>query len=59
VLIEKEKAVGIELSAGRTSPEKIMCRKEVIVSAGSIKSPQLLMLSGIGEASSLKRAGIE
>lgn len=34
-------------------------RREVILSAGAINSPQLLQLSGIGPADVLKRAGIE
>ncbi|KAK4887895.1 hypothetical protein RN001_004166 [Aquatica leii] len=37
---------------------KAKCRKEVIVSAGSVNSPQLLMLSGIGPKSHLKKIGI-
>ena len=36
----------------------VRVRKEVIVSAGSINSPQLLMLSGIGPAKHLKSLGI-
>lgn len=32
--------------------------KEVILSAGAINSPQLLMLSGIGNADDLKKLGI-
>ena len=34
-------------------------RKEVILSGGSINSPQLLMLAGIGEAAQLQQHGIE
>lgn len=32
--------------------------KEVILSGGAVNSPQLLMLSGIGNADDLKRLGI-
>ena len=37
----------------------VKARKEVILSGGSINSPQLLMLSGIGEAAQLQQHGIE
>src|SRR5205823_3544610 len=33
--------------------------KEVIVSAGAIKSPQLLLLSGIGDKTTLQQVGID
>ncbi|MEO0669749.1 MAG: choline dehydrogenase [Pseudomonadota bacterium] len=36
----------------------VTARKEVILSGGSINSPQLLMLSGIGEAAQLQEHGI-
>ena len=35
-----------------------MLKKELILSGGSINSPQLLMLSGIGDANHLKEKGI-
>lgn len=38
---------------------KIKARKEVIVSAGSINSPQLLMLSGVGPAKHLREVGVK
>jgi choline dehydrogenase len=37
----------------------INASKEVIVSAGAVNSPQLLMLSGIGPCEELKALGIE
>jgi choline dehydrogenase len=42
----------------RGAAHTIRARREVIVSCGAIKSPQLLMLSGIGPATELKRHGI-
>jgi choline dehydrogenase len=37
----------------------ITANKEVILAAGSIHSPKLLMLSGVGEANALRRLGID
>lgn len=37
---------------------QVFAEKEVIVSGGAINSPQLLMLSGIGNADDLKQLGI-
>ncbi len=41
------------------SPTLYRAEREVIISAGAINSPQLLMLSGIGDASHLSQHGIE
>lgn len=38
---------------------RVAARKEVILSAGSISSPQILMLSGIGPKSSLQAVGVQ
>jgi choline dehydrogenase len=56
-VVEDGRAVGVEYvraNATRTA----RCRGEVIVSTGAIGSPKLLMLSGIGPASTLTRLGI-
>jgi choline dehydrogenase len=58
VVLEKGRATGVELTTGRSN-EIISCRREIIVSAGAIKSPQLLMLSGIGEENDLMQHGID
>jgi choline dehydrogenase-like flavoprotein len=39
--------------------KNIAADKEVILAAGSINSPKLLMLSGVGEANALRRLGID
>lgn len=59
VLIEKDRAIGVELARANGSLEKVFSKKEVILCAGAFQSPQLLMLSGIGEPEELKSAGIE
>jgi len=57
ILIEKGKAVGIELVRNGRQ-EVIRAEREVILSAGAINSPKLLMLSGVGPAEHLQSHGI-
>ncbi|ORY01579.1 choline dehydrogenase-like protein [Clohesyomyces aquaticus] len=60
IIFEGTTAVGVEY-INRTTSVKSMVRakKEVIVSAGSVHSPQILQLSGIGPAPLLKSLGIK
>ena len=58
VVFEGTKAVGVEVEINGKK-KTVFARKEIILSAGAIGSPQLLMLSGIGEAEPLKSHGIE
>ncbi|KAF2120279.1 hypothetical protein BDV96DRAFT_595833 [Lophiotrema nucula] len=51
---DTKRAIGVELLSG----EKIYANKEVIVSCGSQKTPQILMLSGIGPSSELSKHSI-
>ena len=37
----------------------VRSRKEIIVSAGTVNTPKLLMLSGIGRAEHLQKLGIK
>ncbi|KAL0576339.1 hypothetical protein V5O48_005637 [Marasmius crinis-equi] len=51
---------GVEVAASAQGPRKrIQATKEVILSAGSIGSPQILMNSGIGDAAALGKLGIK
>ncbi|KAJ6098472.1 hypothetical protein N7467_000007 [Penicillium canescens] len=51
---------GVEFAASANAPRQAaQASSEVIVSAGSIHGPQLLQLSGIGDASYLKTLGIK
>lgn len=57
VLFEGRTAVGVEiLNNGRL--ETIYAAREVILSAGSLKTPQMLMLSGVGPSAELQKHGI-
>ena len=57
IVIEDGEARGIEYETGGVL-RQARARREVIVSAGAFGSPQLLMLSGIGDAEELKTHGI-
>ncbi len=58
VLVEGDRAVGIEVLQGNVE-KTIRARREVILSAGAIGSPQILMLSGYGRGQNLSDNGIE
>jgi choline dehydrogenase-like flavoprotein len=51
----KKTAVGAELASG----DLIKATKEVVVCGGAYRTPQVLMLSGIGPNEELQAAGIE
>ncbi|MGV0820365.1 GMC family oxidoreductase [Martelella sp. AMO21009] len=59
VEIENGRATGVSYLAHGRSDALVTCRREVILSSGTINSPQLLMLSGIGDGAQLKDNGIE
>jgi choline dehydrogenase len=57
ILFEGTRAVGVEYARGG-HVVRARARREVIVAGGAINSPQLLLLSGIGDADALRRFGI-
>ena len=58
VVIENGRATGVEVRDKDGSTRIVRAGKEVILSAGFVGSPQILMLSGIGHAQHLKDHGI-
>lgn len=58
IILENGRATGIS-AVTHGKHRSIKARREVIVSAGAIGSPQILMLSGIGASDELSAVGIE
>ena len=57
IVIEKGRAVGVEvMEDGR--PSLLRAEREVLVTAGAIGSPKLMLLSGMGPADELEALGI-
>lgn len=57
ILIEHKQAVGVQFAIGNEQ-HTALARREVVVAAGAINTPKLLMLSGIGPAAHLQAHGI-
>lgn len=53
------RATGIEYRVGDGPVQTVLAQKEVLLCAGAIHSPQLMMLSGLGPAEHLKAQGIQ
>ena len=57
VVVDGGRATGVEV-AGGAGARTIHAEREVILCAGTVNSPQLLMLSGIGPGDELRQHGI-
>jgi choline dehydrogenase len=57
--LDGERVLGVRLRKGRSGVEVVRAQREVLLSAGAIGSPQLLLLSGIGPADALRGAGVQ
>lgn len=57
ILFEGKRAIGVEIQQGKRSRQKVLAG-EVILCGGAFNSPQLLQLSGIGNAAELEALGI-
>ena len=58
VVVENRQARGVVVSRGSEAPVEVTASRAVILAAGAIRTPQLLMLSGIGPADHLSDLGI-
>ncbi|PBC21326.1 MULTISPECIES: GMC family oxidoreductase N-terminal domain-containing protein [unclassified Mesorhizobium] len=56
--IESGRATGVNVIRDG-SAQRLTCRAEIVLSAGAIGSPRILLASGIGPADELKAAGVE
>ncbi len=64
VVVERGRAVGIEVAStgehgARGEVRRIVADREVILCAGTLQSPQLLQLSGVGPQALLARNGVD
>ncbi|MFV0281388.1 MAG: GMC family oxidoreductase [Rhodoblastus sp.] len=57
ILFDGKRAVGAEFSIGN-EVRTVRARREVILAGGAFGSPQILMLSGVGDAAALRKAGV-
>ncbi|KAF8683343.1 Alcohol oxidase [Rhizoctonia solani] len=59
ILFEGKRAVGVEFARNKNAPRyRAKARKEVVLSAGAVHTPHILMNSGIGPDSELKKHNI-
>ena len=59
VLLEGRQARALVVHPKGSEPRTVGARREIILSAGSIGSPQILELSGIGDSSRMKELGVQ
>lgn len=58
MLFENRRAIGVEFDfLGRT--RRVMAKREVILSAGAVNTPKILMLSGVGPMNELQRLKVK
>ena len=57
ITMDGRRATGVEVQVNGTL-QRLTARREVLLSAGALKSPQLLMLSGIGPGEHLRQRGV-
>ena len=58
ILFDGRRAVGVEYRDQHGQQRQLRAAREVVLAAGAVNSPQLLLLSGIGDPDALRRHGI-
>lgn len=59
IVIEANRAVGVEVWSAKTGSDKLRADAEVLITSGAIGTPKLMMLSGLGPATHLREHGID
>jgi choline dehydrogenase len=59
VVLDGKRATGVVYTDRSGNQQTVTANREIVLSGGAINSPQLLMMSGIGEADQLSEHGIE
>jgi choline dehydrogenase len=60
VALEGKRAIGVRIRHGRGAKELfVRAEREVLLAAGALGSPQLLLLSGIGPGEDLREVGVQ
>ena len=58
VVFDGNRAIGVEVDMAKGGRRVLYAAREVVLSGGSLASPKLLMLSGVGPADALRAHGI-
>jgi choline dehydrogenase len=59
IVLDGDRATGVHYRDSRGNTRSLTVQREVLVAAGAVNSPQLLMLSGIGDPDHLRSVGVE
>jgi choline dehydrogenase len=59
ILLDEKRATGVEYRDAAGVTQQVTASHEVIISGGTVNSPQLLMLSGIGDPDHLRAASVQ